>query len=151
MFVILFIYIFINSFSLKTPNFPKPPICVSMARIEFSRLEQDDNKRQGGIKRLPGRSQSSKEPFAYYSMIKPFQTCFMKHKVTYFYFVDLDDLEELVLCGSSIKELLEPREEALRIEERVYSNLVRVFYLNMEFLATRLDKIIIKGNYLLTT
>lgn len=71
----------------------------------------------------------------------------MKHKVTYFYFVDLDDLEELVLCGSSIKELLEPWEKALSIEERVYPNLVRVFYLNMKFLATRLDRIIIKGNY----
>lgn len=38
--------------------------------------------------------------------------------------------------------MLEPWEVALSIEERVYPNLVRVFYLNMEISAYMLDGII---------
>lgn len=46
------------------------------------------------------------------------------------------------MCGCSIQEMLEPWEEALSIEERVYPNLVRGFYLNIELSAIKLDRII---------
>lgn len=50
--------------------------------------------------------------------------------------------EELVIYGRSVKGMLEPWEVALSIEERVYPNLVRVFYWNMEISAYMLDGII---------
>ena len=66
----------------------------------------------------------------------------MTRKVTDSFFVDLVDFEELVVCSSNVKEMLASRENALNIEEKVYPNLVRIFYSNMDLSATRLDKLI---------
>ena len=41
-----------------------------------------------------------------------------------------------------MKEMLAPWETALNIEEKVYPNLVRIFYFNMELSATRLDRLV---------
>lgn len=45
--------------------------------------------------------------------------------------MDLDDIEELVVCSKSVKAVLEAWDKVLSIDERVYHNLVRVFYSNM--------------------
>lgn len=64
-------------------------------------------------------------------MTRCFQTCFIGRKVIDSYYMDLDDFE-LLVCGKSVKEMLESWEDALNVEERVCPNLVRVFYSNME-------------------
>lgn len=55
----------------------------------------------------------------------------------------MDDFEELVVCGRSVKAMLELWKVALSIEEHIYLNLVHVFYSNMEIFTNRLDRIII--------
>lgn len=45
--------------------------------------------------------------------------------------MDLDDTEELVVCSKSVKAVFEAWDKVLSIEERVYPNLVRLFYSNM--------------------
>lgn len=67
----------------------------------------------------------------------------MDRKVIDSYYMYLDDFEELVVFGKSVKEMLESWEDALSIEERVCPNLVRVFYSNMELSPSRLDRILI--------
>ncbi|KAH9769987.1 Integrase catalytic domain-containing protein [Citrus sinensis] len=42
----------------------------------------------------------------------------------------------------SIRDMLQPWESAIDFDDRVYLNLVRVFYSNMEISATRLDRIV---------
>ncbi|KAH9697929.1 hypothetical protein KPL71_023812 [Citrus sinensis] len=76
------------------------------------------------------------------SLARRFQTCFMTGKVTDSFFIDLVDFEELVVCSSNVKEMLASWENALNIEEKVYPNLVRNFYSNMDLSATRLDKLV---------
>lgn len=66
----------------------------------------------------------------------------MMRKDTDSFYVDLDDFEELVVCSSNIKKLLEPWEKALSIEEKVYPNLVRIFYSNMELSAIKFDRLV---------
>lgn len=66
----------------------------------------------------------------------------MMRKDTDSFYVDLDDFEELVVCSSNIKKLLEPWEKALSIEEKVYQNLVRIFYSNMELSAIKFDRLV---------
>lgn len=86
-------------------------------------------------------SESERIHFSTTLMARCFQTYFMGHKVIDSYYVNLDDFEELVLYGKSIKDVLESWEVALDIEKRVYLNLVKVFYFNMELSSTRLDRI----------
>lgn len=66
----------------------------------------------------------------------------MMRKVTDSFYVDLDDFEELVVCSSNVKKILEPWENALSIEEKVYPNLVRIFYSNMELSAIKFDRLV---------
>lgn len=58
------------------------------------------------------------------------------------YYVDLDNFEELIVYGISVKDMLLPCESALDINKRVYLNLVHVFYSNMKISVNRLDRII---------
>ena len=66
----------------------------------------------------------------------------MGHQVIDSYYVDLEDFRELIVCGKKVRDMLLPWESALDLHERVYTNLVRVFYLNIEISANRLDRII---------
>lgn len=66
----------------------------------------------------------------------------MMRKVTDSFYVDLDDFEELVVRSSNVKKILEPWENALSIEEKVYPNLVRIFYSNMELSAIKFDRLV---------
>lgn len=70
------------------------------------------------------------------SLARIFQTHFIIRKLTNSFLVDLDDFEELVVCSSNVK-MLALWETALNIEEKVYPNLVRIFYFNMELSTTR--------------
>ncbi|KAH9715535.1 Integrase catalytic domain-containing protein [Citrus sinensis] len=53
-----------------------------------------------------------------------------------------DDFSNLVVCGKSVRDMLQPWEFAIDFDDRVYPNLVRVFYSNMEISATRLNRIV---------
>ena len=46
------------------------------------------------------------------------------------------------MCSSTVKEMLAPWETALNLKEKVYPNLVRIFYSNMELSTTRLDRLV---------
>ncbi|KAH9781517.1 hypothetical protein KPL71_008504 [Citrus sinensis] len=52
------------------------------------------------------------------------------------------DFSNLVVYGRSIQDMLQPWESAIDFDDRVYPNLVRVFYLNMEISAIRLNRIV---------
>ena len=66
----------------------------------------------------------------------------MIRKLTDSFFLNLNDFEELVVCSNNVKEMLVQWENALNLEEKVYPNLVRIFYSNMELSATRLDRLV---------
>ena len=55
---------------------------------------------------------------------------------------NIDELLDIIICGSTITQMLRYWNEALGIEEHVYKNLVRVFYSNMDLSTTRQVKII---------
>ena len=44
--------------------------------------------------------------FPSYSLARRFQTRFMTSKLTNFFFVDLNDFEELVICSCNVKEMI---------------------------------------------
>ena len=48
----------------------------------------------------------------------------------------------MIVCGRSVKNMLLHWESAINFDKRVYHNLVRVFYSNMEIFATRLNRIV---------
>ncbi|KAH9791779.1 homogentisate geranylgeranyltransferase [Citrus sinensis] len=48
----------------------------------------------------------------------------------------------LIVRGGSVRDMLQPWESAIDFDARVYPNLMRVFYSNMEISVTRLDKIV---------
>lgn len=73
---------------------------------------------------------------------KRFESCFMDRKVIDSYYMELEDFKELIVCGRSVRDMLLPWESALDLDERVYPNLVRVFYLNIEISTNRLDRIV---------
>ena len=64
----------------------------------------------------------------------------MGQKVLNSYYVDIEDFKELIVCGKSVRNMLQPWESAIDFDDQVYPNLVRVFYLNMKISATRLDR-----------
>ena len=66
----------------------------------------------------------------------------MGRKVLDSYYVDIEDFRELIVCNRSVKNMLQPWELAIDFDDRVYPNLVRVFYLNIKIFATRLDRIV---------
>ena len=76
------------------------------------------------------------------SLVKRLHSQFMIRKLTDSFFLNLNDFEELVVCSNNVKEMLVQWENALNLEEKVYPNLVRIFYSNMELSATRLDRLV---------
>lgn len=54
----------------------------------------------------------------------------------------IEHFTELFVYGRSVRNMLQPWESAIDFDDRVYPNLVHVFYLNMEISATRLDRIV---------
>lgn len=76
------------------------------------------------------------------SLAKRFEDRFDGRKVLDSFFVDIDDFRNLVVCGRSIRDMLQPWEAAIDLDDRVYPNLVRVFYSNMEISDTRPNRIV---------
>ena len=54
----------------------------------------------------------------------------------------IEHFTELFVYGRSVRNMLQPWESAIDFDDRVYPNLVRVFYSNMEISATRLDRMV---------
>ncbi|KAH9699242.1 hypothetical protein KPL71_024267 [Citrus sinensis] len=75
-------------------------------------------------------------------LAKRFEDRFIGRKVLDSYYVDIEDFKELIVCGRSVRNMLLHWESAINFDKRVYYNLVRVFYSNMEISATRLDRIV---------
>ena len=103
-------------------------------------------KRKSALNRnlIPPRETSEFERihFPTAPLAKRFESCFMDRKVIDSYYMDLEDFKELIVCGRSVRDMLLPWESALDLDERVYPNLVHVFYLNIEISANRLDRIV---------
>ncbi|KAH9791791.1 homogentisate geranylgeranyltransferase [Citrus sinensis] len=76
------------------------------------------------------------------SLAKRFEDRFNGRKVLDSYYVDIEDFRTLIVRGRSVRDMLQRWESAIDFDDRVYPNLVRVFYSNMEISATRLDKIV---------
>ncbi|KAH9685791.1 hypothetical protein KPL70_014095 [Citrus sinensis] len=76
------------------------------------------------------------------SLAKRFEERFDGRKVLDSFFVDIDDFRNLVVCGRSIRDMLQPWEAAIDLDDRVYPNLVRVFYSHMEISDTCPNRIV---------
>ena len=76
------------------------------------------------------------------SLAKRFEDRFDGRKVLDSFFIDIDDFCNLIVCGRSIRDMLQPWEAAIDLDDRVYPNLVRVFYSNMEISDTRPNRIV---------
>ncbi|KAH9650254.1 hypothetical protein KPL70_026300 [Citrus sinensis] len=87
-------------------------------------------------------SEFSRIHFPTPSLAKRFKERFDGRKVLESFFVDIDDFRNLVVCGRSIRDMLQPWESGIDFDDRVYPNLVRVFYLNMEISDTRPNRIV---------
>ncbi|KAH9724699.1 hypothetical protein KPL70_007586 [Citrus sinensis] len=59
------------------------------------------------------------------SLAKRFEDRFDSRKVLDSFFVDMDDFRNLVVCGRSIRDMLQPWEAAIDLDDRVYPNLVK--------------------------
>ncbi|KAH9743958.1 hypothetical protein KPL70_003484 [Citrus sinensis] len=75
-------------------------------------------------------------------LCKRFDDRFLGQKVLDSYYVDIKDFKDLIVCDRSVRNMLRPWESAIDFDDRVYPNLVRVFYSNMEISETRLDRIV---------
>ena len=71
-----------------------------------------------------------------------FHNNFMGKPVTPSFYIDIDEFSDITICGNTIVQLLRQWDKTLSIEERVYENLIRVFYSNMDLSSTRKIKII---------
>ena len=71
-------------------------------------------------------------------LARQFYCRFMPRLVISSWYVGMDSFDELSICGKSVKRLLEivGWNNALSIEDNVYPNLIRVFYLNMKIFAS---------------
>lgn len=87
-------------------------------------------------------SEFSRIHFPTPALAKRFEDRFDGRKVLDPFFVDIDDFRNLVVCGRSIRDMLQPWEAAIDLDDRVYPNLVRVFYSNMEISDTRPNRIV---------
>ena len=76
------------------------------------------------------------------SLAKRFKDRFDGRKVLDSFYVEIDDFSSLVVCGRGIWDMLQPWESSIDFDDRVYPNLVRVFYSNMEISAIRLNIIV---------
>ena len=70
-----------------------------------------------------------------------FNTNFMGKTTTSLFYIKIDDFSDITIYGKTIPQTLRQWDEALGIEERVYENLVRVFYFNMELSFTQNDRV----------
>ena len=75
-------------------------------------------------------------------MAKHFEDRFNGRKVLNSFYVDIEDFRTLIVCGRSVRNMLQPWESAIDFDDRVYPNLARVFYSNMEISASHLDSIV---------
>ena len=71
-----------------------------------------------------------------------FHEKFMGKVVTPLFYMDINDFFDITICGRTLPQMLRQCDEALGIEERVFENLVRVFYCNMEIFVNRKNKIV---------
>ena len=71
-----------------------------------------------------------------------FHEKFMGKPVTPSFYMDIDDFSDITICSRSLPQMLRQWDEALGIEERIFENLVRVFYCNMEISANRKDRVV---------
>lgn len=71
-------------------------------------------------------------------MAQQFDTQFMPHIILPSVFVNMDNMNHFSICGSCLQEMLEHIDwsNALNVEEILYLNLVKVFYLNMDIFAS---------------
>ena len=76
------------------------------------------------------------------SLAKRFEDRFNGRKVLDSFCVDIEDFRTLIVYVRSVRNMLHPWESAIDFDDRVYPNLVRVFYSNMEIFETRLDRIV---------
>ena len=76
------------------------------------------------------------------SLAKRFEDSCNGRKMLDSFYVDIEDFRTLIICGRSVRNMLYPWESAIDFDDRVYPNLVQVFYSNMEISAIRLDRII---------
>ena len=76
------------------------------------------------------------------SLAKHFEDCFNGRKVVDYFYVDIEDFRTLIVYGRSVKNMLQPWESAIDFDDRVYPNLMRVFYSNIEISATLPDRIV---------
>ena len=76
------------------------------------------------------------------SLAKRFEDRFNGRKVLDSFFVDIDDFSNLVVCGRRIRDMLQPWEAAIDFNDRVYPNLMQVFYSNMEISNTHPNRIV---------
>ncbi|KAH9696893.1 hypothetical protein KPL71_023375 [Citrus sinensis] len=120
-----------------------PSFSIFFTMAEYSRRIQ---RRKDTPQRnpIPPRRVSEFERihFPIPSLAKHFEDRFNGRKVLDFYYVDIEDFRTLIVCGRSIRDMLQPWESAIDFDDRVYPNLVRVFYSNMKISATRLDWIV---------
>ena len=58
------------------------------------------------------------------SLAKRFEDCFNGRKVLDSFYVDIEDFRTLIVCGRSVRNMLQPWESAIDFDDRVYSNLV---------------------------
>ena len=65
-----------------------------------------------------------------------FHNNFMGKTVIPSFYIKIDEFSDITICGSTIAQLLRQWDMALGIKERVYENLVRVFFYNMDLSAT---------------
>ena len=61
-----------------------------------------------------------------------FHTRLMDKMVTPSCYTDIDDFANITICGSTIRDILVQWEASLSIEDKLFDNLVRVFYSNMK-------------------
>ncbi|KAH9705438.1 hypothetical protein KPL70_011874 [Citrus sinensis] len=73
------------------------------------------------------------------SLAKRLEDRFNGRKVVDSFYVDIEDFRTLIVCGRSVRNILQPWESAIDFDDRVYPNLVRVFYSNIEISATHLN------------
>lgn len=62
--------------------------------------------------------------------------------VTPTYFVDIYNLNDIVIYGSIVTNILQQWELALSVDELVYENRLRIFYSNIDITGTRFSRVV---------
>ncbi|KAH9725564.1 hypothetical protein KPL70_007924 [Citrus sinensis] len=130
-------------FFVQTLFSQNPPFSLFFTMAEPSRrtrTRKDTPQRNP----IPPRAVSEFERihFPTPSLAKRFEDRFNGRKVLDSFCVDIEDFRTLIVYVRSVRNMLHPWESAIDFDDRVYPNLVRVFYSNMEIFETRLDRIV---------